>query len=154
MLTKTTINAIQALMYIAQHPGEGPVPPLEIAKRLKASPTYLGKIHTQLAKANLLRTHRGAHGGVTLGRPPAEITLLDVVEACQGKVLGDYCAPHDNLNEVCAFHEAMYRLQEATLSVLSAWTLEMLLARPGPAKRLMDKVNCFMLCTLPEKRRR
>jgi len=154
MLTKTSINAIQALMYIAQRPGEAPVSPLEIAKRLGASPTYLGKIHTLLAKADLLKTHRGARGGVTLGRSPAEITLLDIAEACQGKVLGDYCAPHDNLSEVCAFHEAMYRLQEAILSVLSGWTLEMLLARPGPAKRLMGKVNCFMLCTLPEKRRR
>ncbi len=152
MLTKTSINAIQALMYIAQRPGDAPVSPLEIAKHLGASPTYLGKIHTQLAKADLLKAHRGAHGGVTLGRSPVNITLLDIVEACQGKVLGDYCAHHGDLSEVCAFHEAMHRLQEAILSVLSGWTLEMLLARPGPAKRLLGKVNCFMQCTLPEKR--
>lgn len=154
MLTKTSINAVQALMYIAQRPNDTPVPPLEIAQHLGASATYLGKINTQLVKADLLKAHRGARGGVTLGQPPSAISLLAVVEACQGKVLGDYCAPHNDLSEVCAFHEAMHHLQQAILAVLSEWTLEMLLQRPGPAKRLLGKVNCHMLCTLPERPRR
>ncbi len=150
MLTKTSINAIQALVYIAQRDGAGPVSPVEIAEQLGASPSYLGKINTQLVKANVLQAHRGIKGGVTLARPPEAIRLLDIVEACQGKILGDYCTPYDNLAEVCGFHEAMFRLQEAIVTTLSGWTLRSLLDRPLPAKKLQGKVACRIGCALPK----
>ncbi len=43
----------------------------------------LDRILPRLAKANLLDSRRGAHGGYLLARPPAEISLLQVVEAVQ-----------------------------------------------------------------------
>lgn len=150
MLTKTSINAIQALTYIARRGDSGPVSPIEIAEQLGASPSYLGKINTQLVKANILNAHRGIKGGMTLARPPEAITLLDIVEACQGKILGDYCTPYDNLDEVCGFHEAMFHLQQAVLRTLREWTLESLLKRPFPAEKLRGKVACRMACALPK----
>ncbi len=149
MLTKTSLNALQALVYIARQASTEPVPPNEIAERLGASPSYLGKINTELVKANILRAHRGVKGGVTLARPPESITLLDVVEACQGKILGDYCTPYDKLADVCAFHEAMHGLQQAIIHTLQQWTLQDLVNRPLPAKHLRGKVACRMGCALP-----
>jgi Rrf2 family protein len=151
MLTKTSLNAIQALIYVARQEGKVPVSPVAIAQQLGASPSYLGKINTQLVKAHLLEAHRGIKGGVTLVRPPASVTLLDIVEACQGKTLGDYCAPHDDLTEVCAFHEAMHGLKQAIIAALKKWTLQDLLDRPMPAKKLQGKVACRMMCALSEK---
>jgi len=115
MLSQTTVTAIRALVYIAGERGAHPVPPTEVADALAGSPAYLGKIHTQLVKAGLLRAHRGVKGGVTLDRAASSITLLEIVEACQGRILGDYCEPQDDREAVCAFHRAMQEVQEGLL---------------------------------------
>lgn len=144
MLSQTTITALQSLLYILLHEDQGPHAPATIAKQLGASTMYLGKIHTQLAKANILRAQRGARGGVTLARDPSTITLLDVVEACEGRILGDYCQPHDDLTVVCAFHAAMHGVQDALIKTLSAWTLDDLRRTPRPAPSICEHVRCRM----------
>jgi len=144
MLTKTSITAIQLLLYLVERKGRDPVAPAEAAAYLGASSTYLSKINTQLVKAQILAAHRGVNGGVTLARSPKDVTLLDIVEACQGKILGDYCTPHTKLDEVCAFHQAMVALQRAIVDTLRGWTLATLAARPRPAEHLRSKVACRM----------
>lgn len=42
---------------------------------------------TALAKTGLVKARRGTGGGVSLARPAAEITVLDVVTAVQGEAL-------------------------------------------------------------------
>ncbi len=144
MLTETSKTAIQALVFIAQEGGDDPCPPATIAQSLGASPSYVAKIDTLLVKAGILKTFRGVRGGVKLGRPLDTITLLDVVEACQGKVLGDYCEEYDKLEEVCGFHVAMHELQGAIVASLEKWTLTDLLARPAPVNEAIS--NCRMIC--------
>jgi Rrf2 family protein len=151
MLNQTTVTALQSLLHMMQHPGGGPFSPADVAAHLDTSPQYLSKIHTLLVKAGICTAHRGAKGGVLLARPPAQITLLEVVEACQGRILGNYCQPHDDVSKVCGFHAAMHDLQAATVGALSRWTLEDLQQRPEPVKALRDKVQCRMACALPKK---
>ena len=43
----------------------------------------------------LLETTRGVHGGVSLARNPAEISLLEVVEAIDGPVMVNVCVHED-----------------------------------------------------------
>lgn len=147
MLTKTSVTALQALVFLALEKRAAPVSPAELAEQLGASTTYLSKINTQLAKAGIVIAHRGTKGGVTLARAPGEIRLREIVEACQGRILGDYCAPHDDLREVCAFHAAMHELQDALLAVLDRWTLDNLAATPLPVPALRGIVDCRMACT-------
>ena len=144
MLTKTSTTALQSLVYIVNQERNTPIAPVEIADKLGASATYLSKINTHLVKAGILQAHRGTKGGVTLMRPPEAISLLEIVEACQGKILGDYCTQHDNLDEVCAFHVAMHELQEALISTLARWNLKDISKKPQPAEHLRDKVQCRM----------
>ncbi len=148
MLNQTTVTALQTLLYLSQRTEITPVPPSEIAKQLGASLPYLSKINTMLVRADLLRAHRGAKGGMTLARAPKSIRLLDVVEACQGKVLGDYCQPYDDLKIVCGFHAAMHDLQGAIVGSLSRWTLEDLIARPAPTGALQNHESCRMACAV------
>ncbi len=58
-----------------------------IAERRHIPEKYLVHILLQLKRAGLVRSVRGAQGGYTLGRPPNEITLLDIVRAIDGPVL-------------------------------------------------------------------
>ncbi|MDX9973707.1 MAG: Rrf2 family transcriptional regulator [FCB group bacterium] len=146
MLTKTSETAILALLFLEKSGGDTPVSPGHIAERLGASPTYLAKVCTALTKAGLLRAHYGMRGGVTLARPASEITLLAIVEACQGKLLGDYCVEFDKLEWVCGFHAAMNDLHLAIVGALSRWTLADLAAKPGPSSELEGKVNCRLGC--------
>lgn len=144
MLTKTTETAIQALLYLCLHQEEGPVPPGQIAERLGASPTYLAKVCTLLAKAGIVRAHRGVKGGLTLSRDPESITLLEILETCQGKVLGDYCQEYGRPEWVCAFHLAMRDVHDAVVGALQRWTLADLAAKPGPSPEIADSVHCRM----------
>lgn len=142
MLTKTTETAIQAMLYLVFKQKNGPVSPREIAAHLDASPSYMAKITGQMVKADLMRAQRGVHGGVSLARSPDQITLLQIVEACQGKILADYCECCDNLDIVCAFHHAMAEVHLSLMGILAKWSLADLARRPAPAPLLRGKVSC------------
>lgn len=136
MLTKTTVVAIQALLLLALErdaEGEDPRPktPKQLAARLGASPTYLGKILGQLSKGRMLTSVRGAHGGVLLARRPELITLLDVYTATQGPLIPDYCTGAKGARHACAFHTAMSQLHDQLEGSLSRWTIADLADKPA-----------------------
>jgi Rrf2 family protein len=58
----------------------------DIARREGISEKYLGQIMIPLRASGLVASHRGAHGGYSLGRPPGDITVKDVVEAIEGAI--------------------------------------------------------------------
>ncbi len=133
MITKTTISAIRALIFIAQNSGEGFLSPRRIADELGESPSYLAKVARSLVKAGILRAEKGVKGGVWLGRPPDRITLLAIIEACQGAILGDYCQPGCPSELICSYHQAAEELRGAIVGVLSRWSLAQLLRKPHGA---------------------
>ncbi len=144
MLTKTSLSAIRALVYLGlRSPGE-PIPPRRIAIALGESPTYLAKVIRHLVKAGILRAHRGVGGGVVLHRPAERVTLQAIVEACQGAILGDFCNETEDLSRVCALHQAGAELHRAIVGVLVRWTLADFLAQPEPLPPLRGKVPCFL----------
>ena len=53
----------------------------DIASRQHVSESYLSKVFQKLTRAGLTRAMRGKRGGYTLARPPAEISVGDVVRA-------------------------------------------------------------------------
>jgi Rrf2 family protein len=53
----------------------------DIAEHHNLPASYTAKILGQLARAGLLRSDRGRHGGYTLARAPESITLLEVLQA-------------------------------------------------------------------------
>ncbi|MCS6771238.1 MAG: Rrf2 family transcriptional regulator [Kiritimatiellae bacterium] len=132
LMTKTTELGLQSVLYMAQQPEGHRVNPQEVAERLEESPSYLAKVFRQLALAGIIRAHRGASGGFELARAPSDITLLDVVEACQGAVRGNYCAevPPERVPLMCGWHQAMWELKESCRAVLSRWTIARILERP------------------------
>ena len=52
------------------------------------------KVIGLLGKAGLLRSMRGAGGGLQLARPAAAITLADIVEAVEGPIALTACVEH------------------------------------------------------------
>jgi Rrf2 family transcriptional regulator, nitric oxide-sensitive transcriptional repressor len=130
VLGKTTLSALRALLFLTQQEPAACLSPRHIAAVLGESPTYLAKVLRHLVKAGVLRAERGATGGVRLAMAPEDVTLLDVVEACQGTIVGNYCQATVADVSVCSFHQAALDLHNAITGVLSKWTLSDLLATP------------------------
>ena len=145
MITQTSEIAIKTLIYLAIISEKKPIPPHDIAAKIGCSPTYLGKTMSQLVKAGILRSQRGPQGGTSLARDPKNITLLDIVEACQGLLIGAYCqAIGDQTGPVCAYHQAMWDVRMATREALKRWTLADLAAQPVPTGELAGNKECRM----------
>ncbi len=144
MLGKTSISAIRALLFLAQQEDGGWWSPRRLAAELGESPTYMAKILRHLVKAGILDVARGVHGGVHLARAPWQVTLLEVVEACQGAVVGDYCRSGREQSQVCGFHQAALELHMAIEKVLGRWTLARLLERPESPSSRRGAIPCLM----------
>lgn len=79
--------AIAALTRLALETGREPgkLIPVRVLAEVQVIPkSFLSKILELCAKKGLLFSKSGAHGGVALAKPASEISLLDILEACEG----------------------------------------------------------------------
>src|SRR5215467_12638655 len=106
MITKTSLLATRALLYLVKDNQGGAISPRNIALQLGESQSYMAKVLRSLVKAGILRSEHGSRGGVLLNRSQSEITLLSIVEACQGAIAESYCQDIEDLETTCAFHHA------------------------------------------------
>jgi Rrf2 family protein len=85
LITTKSRYGLQLLIYLADRYGSGPVE-LGGAARANGIPEhYLAKLALPLKAAGLIRSIRGQRGGWELARPPADIDMLSVVEALEGR---------------------------------------------------------------------
>jgi len=84
-ITSKSRYAVVAMAELARS-GDKPVPVKELAERREIPDQFLEQLFSTLRRAGLLTSHRGSKGGYTLARPAAEITVLEVVQALDGKV--------------------------------------------------------------------
>lgn len=75
---------LRAMLVLAQSGGQEPVMSKEIADKQNLPVTYLEQLMLTLRKTGLVVAIRGAKGGYTLAKDPAEITLADIVQALEG----------------------------------------------------------------------
>jgi Rrf2 family protein len=114
--------------YIAQHNKDGLISAERISKEYDIPLAYLLKILLQLVRVNVLKSKRGPHGGFTLARDAAEITMLEIIEAVDGPMMGHLLLAEQtsnaafslNMEEVCrkATQETMSVFQKSTLSTM------------------------------------
>lgn len=90
--------ASRALLSLALHSGQAiPTSVRDIAERTGLPQPYLEQILLALKGAGLVRSKRGVGGGYILARPPADITLGQIVSAVDGPIqAGDFGEPHQN----------------------------------------------------------
>ena len=90
-ITRQADYALRAVIYLSRLKPEERAATSQIAEDQQIPPSFLAEIVSQLSVAGLLQTSRGARGGVSLARPPEDITVLDVVEAIDGPILLNEC---------------------------------------------------------------
>ena len=82
---------LYAMLYLAQHHGEGPQP-LKSMAALGVQEDYLEQLLAALRRAGLVQSIRGAQGGYLLARSPEETSVGDVIRATEGPVRMAECA--------------------------------------------------------------
>lgn len=119
-------------MDLALHQDEGLVPLKDIARRQEVSLPYLEHLITPLVAAGLVKSTRGARGGVSLVKPPSEIKLSEAVQLLEGSI-----APVDCVNDPKLCHRSAYcvtrdiwsEMKNAMSQVLDSTTIQDLVER-------------------------
>ena len=75
-----------------------------LAQEMGSSRNHLAKVLQQLVKFNYLKSVRGPSGGFVLNVNPAEITILDVYQAIEGRIETPEC-PLDR--QICPFDKCL-----------------------------------------------
>ena len=86
-----TDYAARIVLHLSALPHGARVTSETIAKKRLLPRAFMRRIVVRLAAANVLRTVRGAGGGIALARPASEISLLDVVQAMEGDLMLNAC---------------------------------------------------------------
>ena len=125
---------VRALLDVAIHQDESPVQLKDIAERQQISLNYLEHLIAPLVAAGLLKSARGARGGVSLARPARDIRLLDVVQALEGSLAPVRCVDEPgrcSRAEACVTRDVWAEVKDAVESVLGSVTLADLVERQG-----------------------
>jgi Rrf2 family protein len=130
-LGKRADYSVRAVLDLAHHHGQGRRTTREIAAEMEIPVNFLPALLAELVRARLVVSVAGRGGGYALERPPAEISLLEVIEAAEDEparecvLRGGPCRWHD----ACAVHEPLADAREAMRRSLAATTFADLLAR-------------------------
>jgi Rrf2 family protein len=122
---------VKAVYELALHYGQGPVAVNWIAKAQNISEQYLEQLMGPLKRAGLVRGLRGAQGGYMLAKPPAQISVSDVVDAVEGPIVLTDCSSFDSQGcpeiDYCVGPDVWSRVQEALIETMSSMSFQMLI---------------------------
>lgn len=128
----------RALLELALHYKEGPIPLKDIAQRQQIPLQYLEHLITPLIAGGLVRSTRGARGGVLLAKSPKEIRLSEVIQLLEGSIAPVECVNNPEVcsrSELCATRDIWDELKKAMDGVLESTTLQDLVERHKKKER-------------------
>lgn len=135
-VTRAGEYGIIGLTYLARQPVDRTVMVDEISEAEGVPRSFLAKIFQSLAKGKLVRSVRGARGGFRLAKPPAQITVLEVLNCVEtGFALQKCvtttprCVVADRKVGGCSLCGIFGEAQKQVNAVLSKTTLADLVAR-------------------------
>ena len=140
-LTRYSDYNLRVLIYLAVRP-EHLATIEEISQAYGISKAHLMKVVHQLGRAGFLETVRGRGGGFRLARPPAEISVGDVIRYTENRMNLVECfdpeTSHCRIEPVCGLRGVLEEALDAFLRTLDRYTLADLVARRRkPLDRLL-----------------
>jgi Rrf2 family iron-sulfur cluster assembly transcriptional regulator len=148
--TRKTDYALRAMQNLARRhydaAAEGvkasPVPVPVLAGDSGLSLRFLSGIMARLSRMGLVKAVPGPKGGLTLGRSPEAISILDIVEAAEGPINLMECMSHpENCKDAsgCSIMGVLHTAQGALVSSLRNTNLKLMVrAKASPFKALPE----------------
>jgi len=131
----------------------------EISEKEEIPYAFARSIQHDLVKSGLVKTIRGARGGLKLNCDPAKVTLLDVLEAIQGPISvaicssdPEFCSKHSHCAYHCVWRGADKLLNDFFTSIKLADLFEQGAAHPSLVE-VLGEGNSSSCCdiSLPEE---
>ncbi len=133
-LSRLSDYGIVLMAQLAGRAGAAPSNAREVAAEAHLPLPVVSKVLKALARRGLLVSHRGAKGGYSLARPPAEITAAEMIAALEGPIGLTECVAHPGQcvqESSCHVREPWQRINSVVRRALAEVTLADLV-RPGP----------------------
>lgn len=133
----------RALLDIARHQGKKPVQLKDIASRQNISLHYLEHIITPLVSAGIVRSTRGARGGLQLIRQPGELKLSEVVKLLEGTITPVECVSNPkscSRSDLCVTRQVWSEMKKAIDETLNSITLQDMLERQKKIEKAVHYV--------------
>jgi len=92
---------LRMMMDLARAYGTGPQPLTVVAWHEALPATYLEQLVGKLRRADLVVSRQGVHGGYELSRPPADISVGDIMRVLEGPISPMVCATEGETELLC-----------------------------------------------------
>ncbi|PEQ12172.1 SUF system Fe-S cluster assembly regulator [Novosphingobium sp. PC22D] len=126
--------AVLVMAAASRHCGRARVSATQLAEETGLPAPTVQKLVSRLTAAGLLRSARGAGGGLKLARPAAAVSLADIVEAVEGPIALTSCIEqgrHDcTLEQGCAVRPHWPQVNAALRGALANVALTQLAEEP------------------------
>ncbi len=132
-LTTKGRYAVTAMLDLAIHHGNGPIPLADIAQRQGISLSYLEQLFSRLRKRSLVASVRGPGGGYSLARESGDINVAEIISAVDESVDTTRCHGAHNCqdNQRCLTHDLWQDLSSRIYEYLYDISLQDLMNRRG-----------------------
>jgi len=137
MISQTVEYALRAVVYLADQASAARTTQ-QIAEVTRVPPAYLAKVLQSLARAELVHSQRGLHGGFTLTRPAAELTIWDVVDGVEPLRRIRECplGLQSHRQRLCPLHKMLDDALATIEQAFRSTTIADVLAEPTTSKPL------------------
>ncbi|MFC1917179.1 RrF2 family transcriptional regulator [Chloroflexota bacterium] len=135
--------ATRALLDVALHQDIGAVTLKGIAQRQNISVQYLERLVGPLIRNGILRSIRGAKGGILLAKAPEEIKLGDIIHLLEGSVAPSACVDNPEICErspYCVTRDVWEEMKDAMEKILQSTTLKDLVERQKQKEKRREKM--------------
>ena len=126
-LSKRTDYGLMAIRHLALLPAGACCSAREIARGHGIPQALLAKLLQRLARRGLVAAHHGTKGGYQIARPPASITLREIVEAIEGPMAMmeclDPCKPECDQDATCTVKTPLHQVQRRIVDILAHTTV-------------------------------
>lgn len=115
-LGKRADYSVRAVLYLAMHSGDRRQKARTIATSVSIPEKYLPQVMAPLVRAGIVDSGSGRDGGYILTRDPADVTLLQVIEASEGPIQSTECVLRGGVcrrDDKCAVHNTWLEAQNA-----------------------------------------
>jgi len=90
-VNRQTDYAVRVVLALSKKPQGMRIPTAEIGREMLIPPSLLQRIVAELANGGFIKTQPGRDGGITLAHLPSQITLLQIVEQFEGRLVLSDC---------------------------------------------------------------
>ena|ERR1700677_626204 len=146
MLSKRAKYGIRALLYLADHQGEGPIQIRDISEKLEIPRKFLEAILLDLRNEGILQSRKGKEGGYLMERSPDTVTLGRVIRMIDGPLAYVPCVSQTAYSRCsdcpdeksCVIRWIMKDVRDTTAHILDEMTLDRMVEKTRELGRVSE----------------